>query len=119
MRVWEATDGKNTVVLETEIDPNGAISEIKSSNSRAGDIAIQAAKMAFEKVQPLEALPISQKAKGKLTVTFTSSVDPHGDSTSNIMTRIDPLPGAPAAAPAAAPEANTATDGNSQATPAK
>jgi hypothetical protein len=92
LRIWEPTDGKNTVVLEAVVDPSGAVSDLKTSNSRASDIAIQTATTAFEKVQPLEPLPTSAKSPGKLSITFTSAVDPHGDSTSNIMTRIDPLP---------------------------
>jgi hypothetical protein len=114
LRVWEPTDGKNTVVLEAVIEPTGAVSEIKTSNSRAGDIAIQSATMAFDKIQPLEALPISEKNKGKLSITFNSTVDPHGDSTSNIMTRIDPLPGV-----AATQEANTTKGDNTQTSPNK
>jgi hypothetical protein len=115
IRNWEPTDGKNSVLLEAVVEPNGAVSDIKTSNSRATDIAIQTATMAFEKVQPLESLPISEKNPGKLTITFTSSVDPHGDSTSNIVTRIDPLPTKPVAQDAKAPAAGD----NSQASPNK
>jgi hypothetical protein len=115
LRIWEPTDGKNTVILEAVVDPPGTVREVKTSNSRASDIAIQTATMAFEKVQPLESLPISEKNPAKLTITFTSSVDPHGDSTSNIMTRIDPLPASTVPADAKPP----AGGDSSQSSPSK
>jgi len=109
LRIWEPTDGKNTVVLEAVVEPTGAVRDTKTSNSRATDIAIQTATIAFEKVQPLESLPISEKNPAKLTITFVSSVDPHGDSTSNIMTRIDPLPASTGAQDAKAPAGGEST----------
>jgi hypothetical protein len=112
MRIWEPPDGKNAVVLQALVDQSGAVSEINTATSRAGEVAIQAATIAFEKVQPLEALPVGSN-KGKLTIIFTSSVDPHGDSTSNITTKIDPLAPSPsqkeAKAPTTTPAANTDT----------
>jgi hypothetical protein len=91
LRVWEPTDGKNIVILEAVVTPQGGVSDIKANRSKANDVAIQSATMALEQVQPLEPLPNTVRGNSKLTLTFSSQVDPHGDSTTNINTEIAPI----------------------------
>jgi len=91
LRVWDPTDGKNIVILEAVITPQGEVSDIKASKSEANDVAIQSAIMALEQVKPLDPLPNKPTANSKLTITFSSQVDPHGDSTTNVYTAIAPI----------------------------
>lgn len=100
---WLLPDGNNVVVLEATITPNGDVLEVKTSDSRADSLAIEAATSAFEKAQPVGHLPMKYHSDCKLTLTFNSKVDPHGDSTSDLNSRLDPIsqPGTQGKAPTA------------------
>jgi hypothetical protein len=86
---WLAPDGKNTVIIEATVSPEGEVLSSTTAASQADSLAIAAATTAFEKAQPLGHLPTGYNSNSKITLTLTSSVDPHGDSTSNLTSRID------------------------------
>jgi hypothetical protein len=86
---WLAPDGKNTVVIEATVSPEGVVLSSTTAASQADSLAIAAATTAFEKAQPLGHLPAGYNSNCKITLTFASTVDPHGDSTSNLTSRID------------------------------
>jgi hypothetical protein len=115
---WTVPDGKNVVILEAVVDPSGTATDVSTAHSKADSVALDSATIAFEKSQPLEHFPAGSNAPGKLTVTFTSTADPHGDSNSSVSLRIDPIPVAKGAAPQAGntqPQENAASQaGNSQ-----
>ena len=101
---WNVPNGKNKVVLTTLVNADGTVGDVGlSSNPKNADGEI-AGSEAFAKSQPLE--PIPGGGQVKLILTFESSADPHGDSSSNVYTQIVPVPvakTAPAAADGAAP----------------
>ena len=86
---WLLPDGKNVVVLEATVNTNGDVAEVKTGESKADPLAIEAATNAFDKAQPLGHLPSKYHSDCRITLTFTSDVDPHGDSTSNLTSAID------------------------------
>lgn len=86
---WLLPDGKNVVVLVATVNGNGDVTDVNTSESKADPLAIEAARTAFEKSQPLGRLPSKYSQDSKITLTFTSNVDPHGDSTSDLTSRID------------------------------
>jgi hypothetical protein len=88
---WLLQDGKNVVVLEATVHPTGEVLEVKTSKSNADPLAIEAATNAFEKSQPVGALPSRYHGDCTVTLTFTSTVDPHGDSNSDLTSRIDQI----------------------------
>jgi hypothetical protein len=88
---WLLPDGKNVVILEATVNGNGDVLEVKTSESKADALAIEAATNAFEKSQPLGRLPSKYSGDCKITLTFTTNVDPHGDSTSDLTSRIDQI----------------------------
>ena len=88
---WLLADGKNVVVLEATVNSNGDVAEVKTGQSKADPLAIEAATNAFEKAQPLGRLPSKYRGDCLITLTFTSDVDPHGDSTSNLTSAIDQI----------------------------
>lgn len=101
---WSVPNGKNRVVLSTTINADGSVGDVSlTSTPKSADAEI-AGSEAFAKSQPLEALPGGGQAK--LVLTFESSADPHGDSSSNVYTQIIPV-AATKAAPAAADSAAT------------
>ncbi len=92
LKNWELIDGKNTVILQGIVDLDGSLSEVKSiSASETSALAIDSAMNAVEKCKPFPALPGSYKHSCKLTLTFHSTVDPHGDSDSSISTEMTEL----------------------------
>ncbi|HEY9773580.1 MAG TPA: TonB C-terminal domain-containing protein [Planktothrix sp.] len=98
MNNWMVPDGNNTVTLIVTVEPDGSASEVQMSSKPKNEPAETAAASAFSKAQPLEALP-SGVPQSKLTLSFISNADPHGDSSSNILTRLDPIAKKPQSAP--------------------
>lgn len=88
---WLLPDGKNVVVLEAIVSPEGDAVEVTTSNSKADDLAIEAAKSAFEKSKPLGQLPRQYHGQCRIVLTFTTNVDPHGDSNSDLTSRIEQI----------------------------
>ena len=88
---WNVPDGKNHVVLQASVGSDGSVSEITLKSTPANKKAEEAANAAFAQAQPLEALPTGSPPTAKLTLNFDSSADPHGDSSSNISARLDPI----------------------------
>jgi TonB family protein len=95
---WNLPDGKNHVVLTVKVEPDGQVTDLKAQSSPSNTQAEQASQDAFNRAQPLEALPAGT-AGATITLTFESNADPHGDTSSNLLTRFDvvPKPAAPAA----------------------
>jgi hypothetical protein len=85
---WMMADGKNHVVLTANVNQDGSVADMSVVSTPTCTPAEQAASDAFNQSQPLESLPGNMGAK--LTLTFDSTVDPHGDSTSNLGCRLDP-----------------------------
>lgn len=83
-------DGKNHVVITALVNAVGSVENIEIVSSPKNNSAEQAGNEAFAKSQPLEPLPTGTP-KAKLTMTFDSFSDPHGDSNSNIYTQILPI----------------------------
>jgi hypothetical protein len=78
---WSYPDGNNIVNLDCQVAKDGTVTSLiikSSTNSSQGTMAEQAAGEAFQKVQPLAALPGNLPAS-KLHFVFNSNVDPHGD----------------------------------------
>jgi hypothetical protein len=100
---WTMPDGKNHVVITAIMNNDGTVESFDTKGSPATNEGTQAANDAFAKVQPFEALP-SGINKAKVTLTFISTADPHGDSSSNVTTEMlpikEPKPAAEAAPPA-------------------
>jgi len=88
---WELPDGKNKVTIITTIARDGSTSDMSTSSAPSNQDAEQRANEAFAKVQPMESLPGSAGERVKLTVTFDSFADPHGDTNRNISTQLDPV----------------------------
>jgi TonB family protein len=97
---WYLADGKNHVVICVNLDPNGSVTNLNITSTPTNTQAEQAANDAFNQSQPLEALPGGSPAV-KLSITFDSVADPHGDNSRQISAQIDQLaPAAPATPPA-------------------
>lgn len=96
---WNVADGTNKVTLTADVDKDGTVTNLNIKSSPSNTTAEQAASDAFNSAQPLSALP-SNVQSIKLTLSFESTADPHGDSSRNIGTRIDNiiLPGTTPAA---------------------
>jgi TonB family protein len=90
---WLLPDGVNTVVIDATVTPNGDVLDTSTSRSTGDANAIQAAMDAFNKSQPLSHLPTKYKGNCRITLTFTSKADPHGESESNLDSKIEPLTG--------------------------
>lgn len=88
---WNLADGRNSVTLCARIDADGSASDISATSTPSSPEAEQNANEAFAKAQPLEALPKSAGAAVKLTITFDSFADPHGDTNRNLTTKLDPV----------------------------
>lgn len=87
---WNVPNGKNKVILTTLVSADGTVGDVAlSSTPKSADGEI-AGSEAFAKSQPLEAIPGGGQVK--LILTFESSADPHGDSSSNVYTQIVPVP---------------------------
>jgi len=114
LRNWIIPDGKNHVVLTATLNSDGSAETASLTSSPKNDSAEQAGNEAFAKSLPLESVPTGIATPAKLVLTFESSADPHGDSSSNLYTQLIPAPPAhPAQAeksqPAGSPEAAPVT----------
>jgi len=87
---WNVPDGKNRVTLQVTVSTDGASGDAALSSAPSNNAAEQAASAAWSLAQPLEPLP-SGSPPVKIILTFESSASPHGDSTSNLLTRLEPL----------------------------
>jgi TonB family protein len=97
---WYLADGHNHVVICVNVDPNGSVTNLNIASTPSNTQAEQAANDAFNQTQPLEVLP-GGSPPVKLSITFDSVADPHGDNSRQISAQIDPLtPAAPANPPA-------------------
>lgn len=92
---WYVADGKNHVVLTATIASDGSVTGVNLSSTPSDTKAEQAATDAFNQTQPLGALPGGSQSI-KLTLTFDSTADPHGDTSRSIGAKVDSV--APAAA---------------------
>ena len=99
---WNLADGKNNVVLQATVGNDGAVSDIVLKSTPKNAKAEEAANAAFAQSQPLEPLPPGSALSARLTLNFQSTADPHGDTSSNLSARIDPVV-PPKTQPAAAP----------------
>jgi len=104
---WLMPDGDNRVIVTIDMAPDGGVNSVKAESTPKCDPAEQSASDAVSKSEPFEALPAGLSQGANVTLTFLSKVDPHGDSSSNILTRMDPhqppKPEAPSAAPGGTP----------------
>lgn len=106
---WNVPNGKNKVILTTVVNADGTVGDIALSSSPKNADGEIAGSEAFAKSQPLEAVPGGGQVK--LILTFESTADPHGDSSSNVYTQIVPVAvakAAPAAADGAPPSTTPA-----------
>lgn len=92
---WELADDRNRVTLTATVAADGVASYINVSSTPSNKAAEQAANEAFAKAQPMGGLPAGAGERVKLTITFESYADPHGDSNRNIITKMDPMAAAP------------------------
>jgi hypothetical protein len=90
LATWAPAEGKNHVILQAVIGTDGSVSDLTLKSTPANTAAEEAANAAFAQAQPLEALP-SNSPDARLTLTFDSTSDPHGDSSANLGTRMDPI----------------------------
>jgi hypothetical protein len=105
---WFLADGNNHVILAATIAADGSVTNLDLTSTPKNPAAEQAASDAFNGCQPLQALPGTCAAR--LTLTFDSTADPHGDSTSKLGGKIDPLPAA--SATGASPDTNKSKESN-------
>ena len=85
---WLVPDGKNNVVVCATLNNDGTV---EAFETKGGDGAgQQSANDAFAKAQPFEVLPAGVN-KAKLKLSFISTADPHGDSSSNVVTEMAPV----------------------------
>ena len=103
VNAWLMPDGKNHVVLTATIGSDGAVTEIAVSSTPSNPQAEQSSSDAFNQTQPLDPLPAGAES-AKLSLTFDSTVDPHGDSNSNVSAKIDPVVKKTDSPPADAPK---------------
>ncbi len=87
---WSVPDGTNLVTLTVKVTAEGATSDVVLSSSPKNNAAEQAAQDALTQAQPLPVLPASSPPV-ELTLTFKSMSDPHGDSSSNLVVKLDQL----------------------------
>ena len=96
---WFLADGNNRVEINAVVAQDGSIDKVEVISTPKNDAAETSASDAFSKSQPFEALP-SGVQSAKLILVFHSNVDPHGDSNSNIDSKLEPVQAAKASAPA-------------------
>jgi membrane protein involved in colicin uptake len=88
---WYLADGSNSVQLSVTLSADGNfVDEVHMESTPKNAPAEQAASDAFAKVQPLEPLP-SGLSQAKLELTFISNADPHGDTSSHIVSKMVPI----------------------------
>lgn len=85
---WYVADGKNHVTLSADVAIDGTVTNLNITSSPSDTKAEQAASDAFNSSQPLQALPGGVQSI-KLTLTFDSTADPHGDSSRQIGSKVD------------------------------
>jgi TonB family protein len=90
LQFWLLPDGNNHVIISVSLSQDGSVSDLSISSSPSNNLAEQAASDAFNQAQPFPALPSNSQAV-RLSVTFDSKADPHGDSTSKLYAKIDPI----------------------------
>jgi len=111
---WDFPPGKFHVVLQVVVNADGSSGDVTVKSTPQSDAAERAASAALTQAQPLEPLPAQSTPTVRITVNFDSSYDPHGDSSSNISARLDPIqpprlqPAGPGSPPAADPSAPVA-----------
>jgi|GEM_PF-2283423 TonB family protein len=88
---WFLPDGNNRVTLTAVLDAQGNPEDMQATSSPKNDQAEAAAVQAFNDARPYGAIPKLGTNKAKMTVTFVSKADPHGESSSSGQVRIDPL----------------------------
>ena len=86
---WNLPDGDNHVTIVAQVSSDGSIGDISVTSSPKNGEAEAAAMTALDQSKPLDLLPTGMGA-GKLTITFNSKADPHGDSSSGGSVRLDP-----------------------------
>ncbi|MBI4534064.1 MAG: TonB C-terminal domain-containing protein [Candidatus Melainabacteria bacterium] len=89
--VWNYPDGKNQVVLQATVGLDGSVGEVVLKSTPNNADAEQAASTAFAQAQPLERLPAGSAPIVRVTLTFDSIADPHGDSKISLSGRLDPV----------------------------
>lgn len=109
---WYLADGNNHVVISMTVGTDGSVTELDITSSPKNTQAEQAASDAFNHCQPLAVLPAGSNAV-KMTLTFDSHADPHGDNDRHITGRID-APGSSAASSSS----NSNAGGSSSSSPA-
>ncbi|HEY9716525.1 MAG TPA: TonB C-terminal domain-containing protein [Trichormus sp.] len=97
---WLMPDGDNRVTITLDLGPDGGVNSVKAESTPKCDPAEQSASDAVSKAEPFEALPSGLSQGAFVILTFLSKVDPHGDSSSNILTKMDPHPAPKPEAPA-------------------
>jgi len=85
---WYVADGKNHVTLSVNVASDGGATGLELTSSPSDTKAEQAASDAFNGAQPLSALPSGVESV-KLTLTFDSTADPHGDSNRSIGAKVE------------------------------
>lgn len=87
---WMVPDGRNHVELTATVMPDGSVEGVQVTSTPKADQAEVNASDSFSKAQPLEGLPAGLQS-ARVTIVFISNADPHGDSSSNITTKLEPL----------------------------
>lgn len=90
---WLLADGNNQVTLTCVLDAKGNPQDITVKSSPQCEAAQVSANQAFNDAQPFGPPPNLKGSNGevKVTVTFNSRVDPHGDSSSSGQVRVEPV----------------------------
>lgn len=100
---WDFATGKNHVVLTVDVDSAGNVFSTSASSVPKNADAESKAQQALSKSQPLDALPTGLPS-ARVTITFDSTADPHGESSSSgrVSLRYDPnnVPSTTSSAPA-------------------
>lgn len=86
---WNYPDGKNQVVLQATVGSDGSVGEVVLKSTPNNADAEQVANAAFAQAQPLEPLPSGSPPFMRVTLTFDSVSDPHGDSKVSLSGRLD------------------------------
>jgi hypothetical protein len=94
---WYVPDGNNLVTVTAIVAADGNVESVTTISQPKCPEAENSALTAFEHAKPLEAIP-GGIARVKVSVTFKSKADPHGDSSSSGSVKIDPVDQAPASA---------------------
>lgn len=96
---WMLPDGNNRVELSANVATDGTVDAVQVVSTPKFEQAEQNASDSFSKAQPLEPLPTGLQG-AKITVVFVSTADAHGDSSSNVTTKMEPVKAATTTTPA-------------------